>query len=117
MVTKKNIFKNKNIKVHIKKGNNVIVLSGKDKGKKGKVLSVDKVKQMAIVEGISIATKHKKPRTAGEVGGIVKEEIPIRICKLMNVCPKCDKPSKVGRKILENGNHVRFCKKCGENFE
>ena len=104
------------IKLHVKTGDHVIVLSGKDKGKKGKVLSVDPKRRMVVVEGVSMATKHKKPRRMGEMGGIVKQEPPIHASKVMNVCSKCGSPSRVGRKVLEDGTHVRYCKKCGETF-
>ena len=104
------------LKMHIKTGDNVMVLSGKDKGKKGKVLAVMPEKRMVIVEGISMASKHKKPRKQGEVGGIIKQETPIRACKVMNVCGKCGQPSRIGRKVLGDGEHVRYCKKCGETF-
>lgn len=100
----------------IKKNDTVVVLSGKDKGKKGKVLSVNPEKRMVIVEGVSVAAKHKKPTRMGETGGIIKQETPIYASKVMNVCAKCNAPSRVGRKILEDGTHVRYCKKCGETF-
>lgn len=103
-------------KMHIKTGDKVLVRSGKDKGKKGKVLSVNVDKRTVIVEGISMATKHKKPRKMGEAGGIIKQETPIYACKVMNVCDKCSSATRIGRKILENGTHVRYCKKCGETF-
>ena len=104
------------IKMHIKTGDEVVVLSGKDKGKKGKVLSVNPEKRMVIVEGVSVAAKHKKPTRMGETGGIIKQETPIYASKVMNVCAKRNAASRVGRKILEDGTHVRYCKKCGETF-
>lgn len=104
------------IKMHVRTGDEVIVRSGKDKGKKGKVLSVNTDKRTVIVEGVSMATKHKKPRKMGDVGGIIKQETPIYACKVMNVCSKCGAPTRVGRKVLEDGSHVRYCKKCGETF-
>ena len=102
--------------LNVKKGDTVVVLAGKDKGKKGKVLSVNPEKRMVIVEGVSMATKHKKPRKMGEVGGIIKQETPIYASKVMNVCGKCNAAARVGRKVLEDGTHVRYCKKCGETF-
>ena len=105
-----------NVKMHIKSGDNVVVLSGKDKGKKGKVLAVIPEKRMVIVEGVSMASKHKKPRKQGEVGGIIKQETPIYASKVMNVCSKCSEPTRIGRKVLGDGEHVRYCKKCGETF-
>ena len=105
-----------NIKMHVKKGDTVMVLSGKDRGKKGKVLSSIPDKRMVVVEGISMATKHKKPRGKDQ-GGIIKQETPIYACKVMNVCGGCRQAARVGRKVLANGKHVRYCKKCGETFE
>ncbi len=103
-------------KMHIKKGDTVVVLSGKDKGKKGKVLSVLPKQNKAIVEGVALATKHTKPRRQGETGGIVNQEIAIHACKLMHVCTKCNQPTRIGRKILDDGSIVRYCKKCNETF-
>ena len=103
-------------KMHVRTGDQVIVRSGKDKGKKGKVLSVDTDKRTVIVEGVSVATKHVKPRRMGEVGGIVKQETPIYACKVMHVCDKCGAATRIGRRVLEDGSHVRYCKKCGETF-
>ena len=101
-------------KIHIKKGDNVVVLSGKDKGKKGKVLTVGATKRTVIVEGINMVTKHTKARRAGETGGIVKQEAPIYACKVMNICSKCKKPTRIGYKLLEDGSKSRICKHCME---
>ena len=103
-------------KMHIKKGDTVVVLSGKDKGKKGKVLSVLPKQNKAIVEGVALATKHTRPRRQGETGGIVNQEIAIHACKLMHVCTKCNQPTRIGRKVLDDGSIVRYCKKCNETF-
>ena len=101
--------------MNIKRDDKVIVLSGKDKGKEGKVLSVDPKAGKLIVEGVNVATKHAKPRKQGEQGGIIKLETPIYACKVMVVCPKCGKATRVAHK-LENGKNVRVCKKCGANL-
>ncbi len=101
-------------KLHIKKGDTVIVLSGKDKAKKGKVLSVIPKKEAVIVEGVAMATKHKKPRRQGDAGGIIHQETPIRACKVMHVCGKCGRPTRIGRQVLESGEIVRVCKHCAE---
>lgn len=103
-------------KMHVKTGDKVVVLSGKDKGKEGKVLSVNPEKRTVIVEGVSVATKHKKPRRMGEAGGIINQETPIYASKVMNICAKCKAATRIGRKVLEDGTHVRYCKKCGETF-
>ena len=97
----------------IKKGDLVVVLSGKDKGKQGKVLTVIPAESKVIVEGVNVATKHKKPRTQTEQGGIVKMEAPIYACKVQRVCPKCNKPTRPAHKMLADGKKVRVCKKCG----
>ncbi|MBO5955380.1 MAG: 50S ribosomal protein L24 [Clostridia bacterium] len=102
--------------MHVKTGDKVVVLSGKDKGKEGKVLAVNPDKRTVIVEGVSVATKHKKPRRMGEAGGIINQETPIYASKVMNICAKCKAATRVGRKVLEDGTHVRYCKKCGETF-
>ncbi|MBE7014284.1 MAG: 50S ribosomal protein L24 [Ruminococcaceae bacterium] len=100
--------------MHVKKGETVMVVSGKDKNKKGKVLVVMPKTGKVIVEGINIATKHTKARKQGDVGGIVKQESPIYASKVMYVCDKCGKPARVGKKILSDGTKVRYCKKCNE---
>ncbi len=104
------------MKMHIKKGDTVVVLSGKDKGKKGKVLAVFPKTSKAIVEGVNVATKHSKPRRQGEEGGIIKQEIAINACKLMHVCTKCNEATRIGRKVMDDGSIVRYCKKCNELF-
>ena len=99
--------------MHIKTNDTIIVLSGRDKGKKGKVMSVDPKAGKAIVEGVSVAKRHQKPRKQGEPGGIITKETPIYVSKLMRVCPKCDKPTKPAHNFDEDGNKYRVCKKCG----
>lgn len=102
-------------KVHVKKGDTVYVLSGKDRGKKGKVLSVDSSNHKVLVEGVNIISKHVKPMpNKGNQGGIIHQEAPIYADKVMFVCKSCGKPTKVGKKILDNGNKARVCKRCGE---
>ena len=103
-----------NKKLHVRKGDNVIVLSGKDKGKKGKVLTVFPKSGKVIVEGVAMATKHKKPRTQTDVGGIIHQETPIYACKVMHICDKCGQPTRIARKVMEDGSIVRVCKKCNE---
>ncbi len=105
-------------KLHVKTGDNVMIISGKDKGKKGKVLEVSPKEGKVIVEGCNLVTKHVKPRQMGQQGGIVKAEAALYACKVMPVCPKCGKPTRVGHKINEDGKKVRVCKHagCGETF-
>ena len=98
--------------MNVKKNDTVVVLSGKDKGKQGKVLSVNPEAGKVVVEGGSVATRHQKARRLGEEGGIVKKETPIYACKVMTVCPKCNKATRVAHKIVD-GKKVRVCKHCG----
>ena len=98
--------------MNVKKNDTVVVLSGKDKGKQGKVLSVDPKAGKVIVEGVSVASRHQKPRRQGEEGGIVKKETPIYASKVMTVCPKCGKATRVAHKV-EGDKKVRVCKHCG----
>ena len=103
--------------MHIRSNDTVMVITGKDKGTKGKVLSVSPKTGKVVVEGVAIATKHQKPRQAGVPGGIVKKEAAIDASNVMVVCPKCGVPSRVGYKTLEDGTKVRTCKKCGAAIE
>ena len=100
-------------KMSIKKDDTVVVLSGKDKGKKGKVLSVDPKAGKVIVEKVNVVSRHTKPRRQGEQGGILQKEAPIFACKVQRVCPKCSKPTRPAHKVLADGKKVRVCKKCG----
>ena len=99
--------------MHIKTNDIVVVLSGRDKGKQGKVMSADPQAGKVIVEGVNIAKRHKKPRKQGEPGGIIKMETPIYISKVMRVCPKCDKPTRSAHSFDDDGKKNRVCKKCG----
>ena len=102
--------------VHVKTGDTVVILSGKDKGKKGKVLQVSPKENKVIVEGCNMVTKHVKPRKQGENGGIVKAEGAMYASKVQIVCSKCGKGVRVGHKILADGSKVRVCTKCGETL-
>ena len=102
---------------HIKKNDNVIVISGKEKGKKGKVLSVDHENGRVIVEGLNMATIHRKPRRQGDIGGIIHQEASIAISNVMHICKKCGEPTRIGYTVLADGGKVRVCKKCNENFD
>ena len=98
--------------MNIKKNDTVIVLSGKDKGKKGKVLVAMPKDSKVIVEGVNVATCHTKPRKQGETGGIVQREAAMYASKVQVVCPKCNKGTRIAHKI-ENGKKTRVCKHCG----
>ncbi len=101
--------------MNIKKNDTVIVLSGKDKGKKGKVLEAMPAAGKIVVEGINMASCHVKPKKEGEQGGIIRKEIPLYACKTMLVCPKCGKATRHAVK-LEGDKKVRVCKKCGQEI-
>ena len=100
----------------IKKGDNVIVLSGNDKGKTGEVLEVIPSTQKVIVKGVNIRKKHVKPRKAGEEGGIIPSEFPVHSSKVSVVCPKCGKATRIAYKV-EGDKKVRICKKCGAEIK
>ena len=99
----------------IKKGDRVIVLSGKDKGKKGKVLVAMPAAGKVVIEGINVATCHVKPKKQGDQGGIVSRETPMYASKVMLVCPKCGKATRHAVKLAD-GKKVRVCKKCGQEI-
>ena len=102
--------------MNIRKDDTVIVLSGKDKGKKGKVLTAYPKTGKLVVQGINVASHHKKPRNQQDQGGIIQQETPIYACKVMCVCPKCSQPTRVAHSFVEKDgktSKVRICKKCG----
>ena len=102
-------------KLNVKKGDTVVVISGKDKGKQGKILAAMPEDQRVIVQNVNMITAHVKPRKQGEEGGIVKREAAIYASKVQVVCPKCDKGTRVAYKVTD-GKKVRVCKKCGQEI-
>ncbi len=103
-------------KMHVKKGDQVVVLSGKDRGKKGKVLRSYPDEGRVMVEGINIVKKHTKPKQRVQ-GGINEQPAPVQSSNLMVICPACKAPTRLGRMQLKDGTRVRACKKCGENID
>jgi large subunit ribosomal protein L24 len=103
-------------KVHVRKKDTVMVISGKDKGKIGEVLSVSPKTGKIIVKGIGIVTKHQKPSKANMQGGIIHKEAAIFSSKVMLYCTKCNSVTRINSKILADGTKVRVCKKCAETF-
>lgn len=101
-------------KMRLKKGDRVRVISGKDKGKEGKILVAFPAENKVIVEGVSVASRHSKPTQANPQGGIVKKETPIYASKVMLVCPNTGKPTRIGHAFLEDGRKVRVAKVSGE---
>ena len=98
-------------KLHIKKDDNVQVIAGEDKGVKGRVLKVLPDKYRAIVEGVNMVYKHKKPTSENAEGNIIEVEAPIHLSNLQVICPETGKPTRIGRKLNSNGKLVRFSKK------
>ena len=102
--------------LNVKTGDKVQVISGADKGKQGKVVTVSAKENKVIVEGINMVTKLVKPKQAGQLGGRVQAEGALYASKVQLVCPKCDKPTRVGHKI-EDGKKIRVCKHCGAELK
>ncbi len=98
----------------LKKNDKVIILSGKEQGKIGSVLKVDKDSERVIVEKINLVKRHTKPSAKNAQGGIIEKEAPIHISNLMIICNKCAEPTRIGKRILDDKSKVRVCKKCGE---
>ena len=103
-------------KMHIKTGDTVMIMSGRDRGEKGKVLAVSPKEGKVIVEGHNLVTKHVKPRKMGDQGGIIKAEGAIYASKVQILCPRCGKPTRVKHKLYEDGTKERVCAKCGETL-
>ena len=107
-------------KLHVKKDDTVLILSGDDKGKQGRVLAVSPKEGKVIVEGLNMIKKHVKPRQAGEQGGIIEAESAIYACKVQVICPACKKPTRIAHKKVVNdagkSRSVRICKECGEEI-
>jgi large subunit ribosomal protein L24 len=104
-------------KLHIKKGDTVIVITGESKGQKGRVLEVNRDKSKAIVESVNMVSKHTKPNAKAPQGGIIKKEALIHISNLMLVDPTTGKPTRVGRKLNDSDKLVRYSKKSGEEIK
>lgn len=104
-------------KMHIKRGDKVVVIAGKDKGKEGNVVAAFPEANKVIVEGVAVAKKHQKARMQGQESGIINKEMPIDASNVMRVCPKCGKPARVGVKVFEDGSKAKYCKKCNETFD
>lgn len=102
------------VKLHVKKGDTVLVLSGKDKGKKGKVIEALPKKGKIVIEGVNKVKRHTKPTQKMPQGGIIVKEAPVHAAKAMLVCPSCDKPTRIKKTALASGNKARTCKHCGE---
>lgn len=104
-------------KYHVKKDDQVMVMAGKEKGKSGKLLKVIAKKDGALIEKVNFVKRHSRPSGQNRQGGIIEKESPVPLSNIMIICSKCAGPVKVGRKILEDGKRVRYCKKCGEHID
>lgn len=103
--------------MNIKKDDNVLVITGKDKGKKGKVRFAYPRENKVLVEGVNFIKKHSKARGAVRQAGIIDLEAKLDVSKVMYICSKCNKPARIGMKQLEDGRRVRSCRACGEVIE
>ncbi len=104
-------------RLHVKKGDTVELIAGRQRGRRGKVLTVLPKAGTVIVEGMNIVKRHAKPTQKLPQGGIVEKEAPVYGSRVMLVCPKCGKPTRVGHGYLGDGTKVRICKHCGEQIE
>lgn len=104
-------------KLHVKKGDLVMVIAGKDRGKSGRIIRVIPKEERVVVERINLVKKHLRASPTTGQGGIVEVEAPIHVSNVMPICPSCNRPTRVGKKILEDGTKVRVCKRCGESID
>ena len=103
--------------LHIRKNDSVMVIAGKERGKTGKVLRVLPSKGRALIERVNLVKRHTRPRGPQVPGGILEKEASIHISNLMLMCDKCNAPVRVGKKILEDGEKVRVCRRCGDHLD
>jgi large subunit ribosomal protein L24 len=104
-------------KYHIKKNDLVMVINGKEEGKSGRVLRVLTEKEKVIIEKINFVKRHSRPHGQQRQGGIVEKEAPLHLSNVMLLCEKCNKPVRIGHRVVEGGKKVRVCRKCGESFD
>lgn len=104
-------------KFHVKKNDQVMVMAGKEKGKSGKLLRIIAKKEGALIEKVNFVKRHSRPSGQNRQGGIIEKEAPLPLSNIMIICAKCNVPVKVGRKILDDGKRIRYCKKCGEHID
>ncbi|MDR3629267.1 MAG: 50S ribosomal protein L24 [Desulfocapsaceae bacterium] len=104
-------------KTYLKKNDQVEIIAGKDKGRVGKILRVLPDSSQAVVERINMVKRHMKPREMNQQGQIIEKEAPIHVSNLQLICPECTKTGRIGKKVLEDGTKVRFCKSCGGSVE
>ena len=103
--------------LHVKKGDRVKVIAGKDKGKEGEIIRALPKKDRVVVEKVNIVKKAQRPTQANPSGGIMSVEAPINVSNVMLVCPQCKEATRTGHRIKEDGTKVRVCKKCGKDID
>ncbi|CAM3974651.1 50S ribosomal protein L24 [Cohnella lubricantis] len=113
----KKVLESHNNKLHVKKDDNVIVITGKDKGKKGRVIAAYPRENRVLVEGVNMVKKHTRPNANNPQGGIIEQEAPIHASNVMHVDPKSGKPTRIGYKVLDNGTKVRIAKRSGQEID
>jgi large subunit ribosomal protein L24 len=107
-----------NVEINVRKNDNVVVISGKDKGKKGRVIEVQPRKGKVLVEGVNVVKRHNKANSRrGVQGGILERESPINVSNVMLICPHCGTATRSGHQLLADGTRTRACKKCGAAIE
>ncbi len=104
-------------KVHVKKGDTVRVIAGKDKGKSGEILQVLPRENRVVVEGVNVVKTHRRPTREMMQGGIVEQAAPIAASNVLLQCPSCGEASRTGKRLLADGRKIRYCKKCGDNVD
>jgi large subunit ribosomal protein L24 len=104
-------------KFHIKKNDLVMVINGKEQGKSGRILKVLPEKEKVIIEKINLVKRHSRPHGQQRRGGIIEKEAPLHLSNVMLLCEKCNKPVRIGHRVVEGGKKVRVCRKCGEIFD
>ncbi|MCL2655318.1 MAG: 50S ribosomal protein L24 [Coriobacteriia bacterium] len=105
------------MKFNVRKDDKVAVIAGKDKGKQGRVLSVNPSSQRVLVERVNIAKKALRPKNEQQQGGIIEIEAPLHVSNVMLICPSCNKPTRTGNKRSKEGKRIRVCKKCGKDID
>jgi large subunit ribosomal protein L24 len=113
----KKVLQSHNNKLHVKKDDNIIVISGKDKGKKGRIIAAYPRENRVLVEGVNMVKRHTRPNPTNQHGGIIEREAPIHVSNVMHIDPKSGKPTRVGSKTLENGKKIRIAKRSGESID
>src|SRR5712691_5379058 len=103
--------------VHVRKGDTVAVISGRERGKRGKVMRVSPEKGLVLVEHVNMVKKHQRPTQRLRQGGLIEREGPLALSNVLLVCGRCDKPARTGMKVLADGGKVGACKRCGESLD